>query len=187
MRLVVFIGFTLVVLAAIVVILRVVVRRDYQRKGRLTALSSLSEWALGLIWASFGYYYMPADWPNIHVGPALQITGWIFIVIASLIIILSLAWLGFHMTHGLRAEVLVQEGPYRLSRNPQAVGFCLGISGYVFLWPSWYMVMSLFLLAVLIHLMVRTEEEHLLDRHGETYRLYCEQVPRFTGIPQRIG
>lgn len=48
------------------------------------------------------------------------------------------------------------------------------------------MMMSLLLYVVLIHLMVLTEEEHLLARHGNEYLQYCEQVPRYIGLPRRI-
>ena len=53
------------------------------------------------------------------------------------------------------------------------------------LWPSWHMMMSLLLYVVLVHLMVLTEEEHLLARYGNEYLRYCEQVPRYIGVPRR--
>ena len=183
MQLAVYLGLALLVLVATVVILRVFVRRDYLQRGRLIPVSSTLEWLLGIIWASFSYSYLPADWPTMHVGPMLRWTGWILIALSLLIIVSSVAGLGVRRTHGLEADVLIQSGPYGLTRNPQIVGFSLGIFGFVMLWPSWHMMLSLFLYVVLVHLMVVTEEEHLLDRHGNEYLRYCEQVPRYLGIP----
>jgi protein-S-isoprenylcysteine O-methyltransferase Ste14 len=186
MQLAVYFGSAFLVLVATVVILRVIVRRDYLQRGRLRPVSSASEWLLGIIWASFSYFYLPADWPMIYAGLILRVAGWVIVTLGVLTILLSLAWLGLRRTHGLEADTLIQSGPYRLTRNPQIVGFSLGMIGFVMLWPSWHMMMSLLLYVVLIHLMVLTEEEHLLARHGNEYLQYCEQVPRYIGLPRRI-
>ena len=185
MQLIVYFSSAFLVLVATVVILRGIVRRDYVRKGRLTPVSSASEWLLGIIWAAFSYYYLPEDWPRIHVSISLQFAGWAVITISVLIMLWSLAWLGLRRTHGLDADFLVQTGPYRWTRNPQIIGFSLGMIGFITLWPSWHMLVSLLLLAVLLHLMVISEEEHLLARHGEVYKQYCDQVPRYIGILRR--
>jgi protein-S-isoprenylcysteine O-methyltransferase Ste14 len=179
MQLAVYLGAALLVLVAIVVILRVIVRRDYLQRGRLTPVSSASEWLLSIIWASFSYFYLPADWPMIHVGLILRLAGWILVTLGGLTILLSLASLGLRRTHGLEADALVQSGLYRLMRNPQIVGFSLGLIGFVMLWPSWHMMVSFLLHVILVHLMVLTEEEHLLARHGNEYLRYCEKVPRY--------
>ena len=183
MQLVVYWGSAFFVLGAIVVILRVVVRRDYVRKGRLTPLSSASEWLLAIIWAGFSYVYLPGDWPALHVSLVVQSFGWICVALGAVTMVLALAWLGLLRTHGLEADVLVQTGPYGLSRNPQLVGFSLGLIGFAVVWPSWHMLMSIFLFGVLAHLMVLTEEEHLRRVHGELYERYCERVPRYVGPP----
>jgi len=185
MQLAVYLGSAFLVLGTIVVILRVIVRRDYLQRGRLTPVSSASEWLLGIIWAFFSYFYLPADWPMIYVGLGLRLAAWVWITLGVLTILLSLALLGLRRTHGLEADALVQSGPYRLTRNPQIVGFSLGMVGFVMLWPSWHMMMSLLLYVVLVHLMVLTEEEHLLARYGNEYLRYCEQVPRYIGVPRR--
>jgi protein-S-isoprenylcysteine O-methyltransferase Ste14 len=185
MQLAVYLGSAFLVLVVIVVIFRVIVRRDYLQRGRLTPVSSASEWLVIIIWVSFSYFYLPADWPTIHVGLILQLAGWVMVTIGVLTMLFSLAWLGLRRSHGLEADTLIQSGPYRLTRNPQIVGFSLGMIGFVMIWPSWHMMMSLLLCVVLSHLMVLTEEEHLLSRYGNEYLRYCEQVPRYIGIPRK--
>ena len=144
------------------------------------------EWMLGGIWAAFSYLYLPSDWPRIHVCPVQQVAGWICIAIGVMIMATSLAWLGLRRTHGLDPAGLIQSGPYRLTRNPQLMGFGLSMIGFALLWPSPHMFVSLLLLAVLSQLMVKTEEEHLIKRHGEEYRAYCQRTPRYIRLPPGI-
>jgi protein-S-isoprenylcysteine O-methyltransferase Ste14 len=37
----------------------------------------------------------------------------------------------------------------------------------------------------MVHTMVLTEEEHLLDLHGEVYARYRARVPRYIGVWRR--
>lgn len=182
MHLAAYLASALLVLVAIFVILRLIVRRDYRRRGRLTPFSSASEWLLALIWVAFSYYYLPADWPAIHVSLTLQVAGWLLIALGVLATLYSMAWLGIRRAHGLQNDILMQTGPYRQTRNPQIVGFTVAMVGFVMIWPSWHMVVSLLLLALFVHLMVLTEEEHLLTRFGDAYRRYCQQVARYLWI-----
>jgi protein-S-isoprenylcysteine O-methyltransferase Ste14 len=55
------------------------------------------------------------------------------------------------------------------------------------LWPSWYAVEWAILYFVLIHMMILTEEEHLLNTHGEQYREYCQEVPRNLWFRGMVG
>ena len=55
------------------------------------------------------------------------------------------------------------------------------ILGYAVLWPSRYAIGWMMLFAIMIHLMVLTEEEFLGNMYGEAYVQYCQQVPRYVG------
>jgi protein-S-isoprenylcysteine O-methyltransferase Ste14 len=178
-QLIAYVGSALLVLAATVVILRLIVRRDYLRRGRLTLFSAASEWLMVLIWVSFSYFYLPADWPAIDVPPALQGVGWLLVALGVAAALYSMAWLGIRRAHGLQVDALIQSGPYRLSRNPQIVGFGLAMIGFLLISPSWHMGVSLALCAFLVQMMVLTEEEHLLSRYGDEYRAYCRRTPRY--------
>ena len=127
MQLAIYLGSAFLVLVAIVVIFRVIVRRDYLQRGRLSPVSSASEWLVIIIWVSFSYFYLPADWPMIHVGLILRLAGWVMVTLGVLTMLFSLAWLGLRRSHGLETDTLIQSGPYRLTRNPQIVGFSLGM------------------------------------------------------------
>lgn len=177
-------GSAILIVILIFVVFRHIVHKDYMRKGKLTIRSAASEWILILSWVYFTYTFQPIDWPAIHVSIYEKAIGWIFIIIGLLFFFYSLLWLGIKRSHGLKPDRIMQSGPYKFSRNPQIVGFCLSFIGYVLLWQSWYMLGSLVLLFLFSHVMVITEEEHLRDSHGNNYRQYCKRVPRYLGIPK---
>lgn len=49
-------------------------------------------------------------------------------------------WFGLRLAFGLEVTMLIQTGPYRLSRNPQLVGGALLAVAKVNLWQLWYAV-----------------------------------------------
>ncbi len=85
---------------------------------------------------------------------------------------------------GYKDQQLVTRGPYSLCRNPlyalsMLAGLGIGLaSGSVTL-----LAVTAVLLAVLHVRAAGDEERVLLQRHGEAFRHYCEQVPRF--LPRR--
>jgi protein-S-isoprenylcysteine O-methyltransferase Ste14 len=170
------------VLVAGFVIFRVIVRRDYRRRGRLTLLSSALEWLAILLWVYWAYVRLPAAWPAVRVAQVVAVVGWVLFAGGLLATFASFFRLGVGRSHGLKVDGLRQSGPYRLTRNPQCVAFGVAMIGHTMLWPSWQMVGSLVLLAAVFHMMVLTEEEHLLEVFGEEYERYRARVPRYVGI-----
>ena len=75
---------------------------------------------------------------------------------------------------------------YRFSRNPQIVGGALTAAGCALLWTSWYALGWIVLYAVVGHMMVLTEEEHLRNVYGGEYTTYLKRTPRYVGIPQNL-
>lgn len=93
----------------------------------------------------------------------------------------SFSTLGLRATIGLEDE-LVTSGPYQYSRNPQYLGDCLNIVGYMILTNSW-MVWMLGILGVILNVLAPfTEEPWLEERFGESYLAYKLKVPRFIGL-----
>lgn len=74
---------------------------------------------------------------------------------------------------------LVENGIYGRTRNPYFVAYLLLFAAYIALLQSG----TLLLLAMggwaLIHRMIRKEEQHLENIHGDSYRRYCARVPRY--------
>jgi protein-S-isoprenylcysteine O-methyltransferase Ste14 len=167
-------------------IFRVFVRRDYQRKGRLTLASSILQVLVWGLYMSFPYVYNPAEWVrfwsrDVPVGAPVRGAGLICIAVGLASAFGTMIWFGLRRAIGLQADGLIQRGPYRVTRNPQLVGGGMLVIGTVVLWPSWYALGWAVLYGVVGHLMVMTEEGHLGEVYGEEYERYCEQVPRYLG------
>jgi protein-S-isoprenylcysteine O-methyltransferase Ste14 len=179
----------LVLVLAAFLVFRVVVRRDYNRRGRLTPVSSFLELLIWALFMGFPYLYNPPAWvwfwrPGVPVGTPLRAAGILCITAGLLSAFGIMIWFGLRRAFGLDVSGLVQGGPYRLSRNPQLVCGIPLVAGTIILWPSWYAVGWAILYAVIAHLMVLTEEEHLHAVYGEVYKSYCARVPRYVG---RVG
>ncbi|MDH3367343.1 MAG: hypothetical protein OEO17_05830 [Gemmatimonadota bacterium] len=177
-------GTAALLLIAAMVIFRVVVRRDYRGKGRLTPFSSFLERVIFTLWASFMYLGLPAGWPASRVSPIVRVIAWISFAGGAAIVLIAFARLGVRRAHGLEANVLRQSGLYGVTKNPQIVGLGLLVVASTVLWPSWHAVVSVVLYAAIAHVMVLTEEEHLRERCGNEYARYWRQVPRYLGIRQ---
>src|SRR6185295_183443 len=75
-------------------------------------------------------------------------------------------------------------GPYSLCRNPLYVFSMLAGIGIGFVSGSVTLLAATVVLLAVLHLRAAHDEERaLLERHGEAFRRYCEQVPRF--LPRR--
>jgi protein-S-isoprenylcysteine O-methyltransferase Ste14 len=177
----VFVVSALLWLIAGIFIFRVVVRRDYRRRGRLSLFSGFIELLVYSLWATIAYIYRPSDWPAVHAGSVARVVGWILFAGGMIVCFGTMIVFGMARAFGRRVDVLKQSGMYGLSRNPQTVAFLLAMIGYLMLWPSWYGLGSVAIVAVMSHTMVVTEEEHLRASYGDEYVRYCEQVPRYLG------
>ena len=175
-------------LVAAWIVFRILVRRDYQRRGRLRTLVGFLEWGLWLLYVAFPTLYNPLDWwlvwfADPSVGPVLTLIGSALVVAGMGIAVAAMVSLGMGATTGQQTGSLKQTGLYRLSRNPQIVGGGLAVIGIALLWPSWYALGWLAMGGIIAHMMVLTEEEHLRHTLGESYRLYCQCTPRYLGRP----
>jgi len=159
----------------------------------------------GLI-SGWGFFFF---WIGIWVSPQSRFTipflqnPSIFVpVVSSWIPLLHLAictaflvlgaWLGIKSvkettlkvaeTH--RTEKIVTRGVYSIVRHPQYLGGLLAHVGISFLLSAWYSLLSAPLMAVLIYLISRKEEEELIREFGKEYEDYKKKVPML--IP-RLG
>ena len=81
---------------------------------------------------------------------------------------------------GYKDEQLVTGGPYSLCRNPLYVLSMIGGIGIGLASASVTLLLLTFVLLAALHLQsTYAEERTLLARHGEAFRRYSAQVPRF--------
>jgi protein-S-isoprenylcysteine O-methyltransferase Ste14 len=80
---------------------------------------------------------------------------------------------------------LVRQGLYRYMRNPMYLGVTILLFGETLLWESSVLFAYTAVVFLSFYLFVVLYEEPLLRRKfGESYRKYCESVPRW--LPRRI-
>jgi len=148
-------------------------------------------------------------WPPVAVGAPL-LAGWLAtlawgdpvdlgawrIPLGWALVVAFVAWNGWslwlfarHRTGllpGQETLSLIDEGPYRLSRNPLYVGL-LGLSFGVALLAPTFWGLVLFPAAVLLVLWgaILPEERFLHERFGTPYDDYRQRVPRWLGRARR--
>jgi protein-S-isoprenylcysteine O-methyltransferase Ste14 len=163
------------------IILRVVVRREYQRRGNLSVLTATLQGLLFFLYGGFPYFYLEGDWPAVDVNLVVHVIGLTLLFGGLAILFYGMFRLGILRSLGRGGKALEISGIYRWTRNPQALACGLYVIGFAVLWPSWYALGWAALYFILIHTMILTEEEHLLHIHDQEYEDYFREVPRYLG------
>jgi len=109
-------------------------------------------------------------------------------IIGVIIYLIGLA-MGVTATINFSATPLndpITRGAYRYSRHPLyaslvLIYFSVGISS-----ASWIFIIVAVLLAVLLNISVKDEENYCLERYGMVYREYMNNTPRWFGIPKTV-
>ncbi len=168
-------------------VFRVRVRRDYERGGGLSAVSTFLECLVFCLHANLCYTFIPAEWPALPSLPGNEFhsaVGWGILAIGIVATLWSMISLGLRKALGQETGSLYRSGFYQYSRNPQIVVYGLVVIGVAFLWPSMYGLGWILIYGAIAHMMVRTEEEHLGRIFGSEYKHYCEEVPRYLPWPR---
>jgi len=174
-------------LIAAFIIFRVYARRVYFKYRRLTLMATILE---SIIWGPFFAFpsiYNSSTWPIFWaddplVQPLLWSVGNAGITVGFIFCLITMASLGFRKSCGQKVNTLKTTGFYSLTRNPQVVLSFPMVLGIALRWPSWYGLGWIFLFVAMIHMMVKTEEEHLRDVFAEEYVRYLKKVPRYLGF-----
>ncbi len=74
---------------------------------------------------------------------------------------------------------LVDDGPYRYTRNPMYLGHLIFMAGLALTFWSWLALAILLANLVWFHLRVRGDEQRLLAHFGAPYADYCRRVKRW--------
>jgi len=92
----------------------------------------------------------------------------------------TLAAAGTNINPALPTTTIVTTGPFRLSRNPLYLGLTLTYLGLTLAVNSWWGVVVLVPLLIVMHRgVVLREERYLEAKFGESYRQYCARVRRY--------
>jgi protein-S-isoprenylcysteine O-methyltransferase Ste14 len=94
-------------------------------------------------------------------------------------------WAQQHLHHRLKGhKQLTTTGPYGFVRNPLYIGniiMCVGATITSEL--LWIIPITIFCCIGTYSIVIRYEEEHLLEKYGDAYRKYLLEVPRW--FPKR--
>ncbi|MGH8716274.1 MAG: methyltransferase family protein [Burkholderiales bacterium] len=87
---------------------------------------------------------------------------------------------GTNVNPSLPTTAIVTSGPFRFSRNPLYIAITLVYIGLTLAFYTWWGIVVLVPLLILMHRGVVLREERYLDeKFGETYRQYCSKVRRY--------
>jgi hypothetical protein len=120
-------------------VFRVKVRSDYERGGRLFAVSTLLECLVFCLHANLSYTFLPARWPALPSLPDNEFhsaVGLGILAIGTVITLWSMISLGLRKALGQQTGSLYRSGFYQYIRNPQIAVYGLVVVGVAFLWPS---------------------------------------------------
>ncbi|WP_172668902.1 methyltransferase family protein [Lentimicrobium saccharophilum] len=171
-------------------VFRILVRRVYLERGRLSVISSGLQLVVFAGYFGLGYLFNPPEWIVFWmIGSAssreLFTAGFLIVCIGLVVAFGTMFWFGIGRAFGVHQDGLKKTGPYRLSRNPQVIGGYLLVAGTSLQWPSLYAIGWILIYAVIAHWMIITEEEHLHRLFGEEYQAYCAEVPRYLRVKMR--
>jgi protein-S-isoprenylcysteine O-methyltransferase Ste14 len=114
-------------------------------------------------------------------------TTWFYVGLSVFIIgliVLTVATFNFITTP---ADLLITKGVYHFSRHPMYLAtffICLG-SGIAA--ASWLFIFFSVVMAFCFYQEALIEERFCLDKYGSAYHEYQNSVPRWLGVPKRIG
>ena len=161
------------------------VRHDYAARGKLTLSSTVLQLVMFALHAVASYSFLDSRMSEVDMASPLFVLAVVLMVVGLLATVAGMGRLSWGDTVGRSVTGLRTEGPYRFTRNPQLVAYCVFLAGYTLFWPSWLGLAWLGLYGLIAHLMVLTEEGHLRRVFGGEYEDYCLRTPRYLGVPRK--
>ena len=138
-----------------------------------------------MLWLGvIAYMVNPAwmAWSSVPLPAWLRWTGFGVFAIAAGLLTWTLHGLGTNLTDTVvtrRAHTLVTHGPYRWVRHPFYDCMALLILANSLIAANWFFLLTGSVVLSLIVVRTRTEEEKLLERFGDSYRVYMDRTGRF--------
>ena len=123
-------------------------------------------------------------WPMPILGHAITLWPGLVLLALGVAIVIpgrrALQVAGTNINPSLPATAIVTSGPFRFSRNPLYVGLTLLYLGLTLAFNTWWGVVLLVPILIIMHRgVVLREERYLEQKFGETYRRYRSEVRRY--------
>lgn len=130
-------------------------------------------WLINPQWMAWSSLPLPVWLRWSGIGPA---------VIAGSLVAWTFHNLGRNLTDTVvtrKEHYLVDTGPYRWIRHPFYLAGALGMLGIFLAMANWFFLIAGVILLGFLFVRTRIEEEKLIERFGDEYRLYTQRVGRF--------
>jgi protein-S-isoprenylcysteine O-methyltransferase Ste14 len=111
-------------------------------------------------------------------------------VIAAVLLIVVFRTLGTNITDTVVTRAhhsLVTSGPYRWVRHPFYVATALAVTADSMVTANWFLAVTGSVVVALIAIRTRTEEQKLIERFGDEYRIYMQRTGRFIPRGARLS
>jgi protein-S-isoprenylcysteine O-methyltransferase Ste14 len=160
------------------------VKRDYESQRHLSPTSSAFGWTLYLTHAALTVVTSHRSRGSLPIGDVrLSVPGGALVLFGVVTFRSGVReFRSFEQASGMETGNLVTSGPYRYSRNPQIVGWLLGLLGVALTYRSFQGLILVAAFLLLHRLYFEIEEQHLERTFGEEYRRYKASTPRFFGF-----
>ena len=120
--------------------------------------------------------FLPTDLPAGWLGAVVFVLALALGVSAVITMIRA----GSNVPTNRPTTTIVENGPYRFTRNPIYLGMFLGQIGLAIAFNSLWLLMTLVPFALVIRYgVVAREEAYLARKFGDAYRGYCSRVRRW--------
>ncbi len=129
-----------------------------------------------------GLFKAPLGTVNLVAGTTALIAALALLAVNLLVGAASLAGLRDSWRVGVLEDQqtdLIEEGIYRLSRNPYFLSYLIMFAAYTVLLQNIILLILSIVGFAMVHAMVLKEEKYLTALHGDKYRQYKERVPRY--------
>jgi protein-S-isoprenylcysteine O-methyltransferase Ste14 len=95
---------------------------------------------------------------------------------------------GYKAEHSWESRALIQGGPYQVVRNPMYLGiFLIGLGVVLVIFKWWAIVIFIIVFIIRYILLIHNEEKKLSLMFPDTYKKYCQKVPRILpSLPKMI-
>ncbi|GGR74302.1 hypothetical protein GCM10008959_39430 [Deinococcus seoulensis] len=156
------------------------IEREYREEGHLLGPT------VGVVYAAYSLHLVAfllavgGRKPR-KVAPALSALGWTTAGLGAALFVSGWRTLPVSDDSALTTSGLKTGGVYRLSRNPQNVGWTITLLGQSLARRSWVGAGLTGLFGAMFLSYLPTEEAFLNQTYGEAYRRYKARTPRFLG------
>ncbi len=124
-------------------------------------------------------------WIKILDFSAIKITGLVIVSMACVLGISTLITMKDSWRVGIQPEQktdLITNGFFKYSRNPFFLSFNLIFLGIFLEFPTLVYLIFYLSFIIILHLIIRDEEKHLMLQHGESYKNYKDSVNRYFSL-----